>query len=167
MKPLISVCIPTYNAADYIEETLKTITAQTWTNLEIIVGDNASTDRTKDIVEAYSERFDNRISYYQNTTNLGYAGNCNKLIEHATGDFICIFHSDDIYDHTLIEKQVRILSSNPMTAAVFCFQQRVNNELGKIDDHKYQFEKNDKSILTVNLQDYLHGFIFNNENFLV
>lgn len=167
MNPLISVCIPTYNAADYIEETLKSITSQTWANLEIIVGDNASNDCTQEIVESYRDNCDTRIRYYKNVTNLGYAGNCNKLIESANGDYICIFHSDDIYDEALIEKQVEILTSNLNSAAVFCFQQRVNSKLDKLDEHKYKFEKQTESILSVNLQDYLHGHIFDNENFLV
>ncbi|MEI8672067.1 glycosyltransferase family 2 protein [Vibrio sp. SA48] len=119
MKPLVTICIPTYNAASYIKETLSSIRKQTYSNIEIIIGDNASNDNTEQIVRAYIDAHKLGISYYKNDENLGYSGNCNKLINMANGEFVAIYHSDDVYNPNIVKEQVELLVGNEDLAGCF------------------------------------------------
>ena len=67
-KPLVSVCIPTYNKARYLRKFLESIINQTYRNLENIISDNASTDNTGEMVKSFS---DDRVKYCRNPTNIG------------------------------------------------------------------------------------------------
>ena len=128
MNPLVSICIPAYNASKYIRDTLISISNQSWKNLEVIVGDNASTDNTLDIVKEYCRTSDDRVRFYKNTTNLGYSGNCNKLIKEANGEYIAIFHADDIYEPEIVKTQVGVLNKNPQAAGCFTGFQFIDHE---------------------------------------
>jgi len=119
MLPLVSICIPTYNADKYIERTLNSIIKQTYGNIEIIVGDNASNDDTECLVNDFIKSGNSNISYYKNVDNLGYSGNCNKLISLAKGDFVAIYHSDDEYEQDIVKTQVELLLSDKLLAGCF------------------------------------------------
>ena len=69
-KPFVSIGLPVYNGGDYLEEALESIAAQTYRNYEVVISDNASTDRTADICESYAAR-DPRIRYVRNPVNIG------------------------------------------------------------------------------------------------
>jgi glycosyltransferase involved in cell wall biosynthesis len=114
--PLVCVCVPTYNAASTVGETLKSILEQTYTNLVVHVSDNASTDETLKVVEAIA---DERISIHIQNENIGGEGNFTKCIQMATGKYTVIFHADDIYEPTMLAKQVDFLEKNPDVGAVF------------------------------------------------
>lgn len=89
----ISICIPTYNRADLLTLTLKSIDKQTEKPYEVIVVDNASTDATREVVK---QKHKCQIIYIRNKKNIGMVGNYNKCIELASGDYISILHSDDL-----------------------------------------------------------------------
>lgn len=127
MTPLVSICIPTYNAAKYINETLTSIAKQTYANIEVIIGDNASDDNTEELVNEFIEAHSLCISYYKNTENLGYSGNCNKLIGLANGEFVAIYHSDDIYEPTIVQKQVELLMNDNDLAGCFTLFSKINS----------------------------------------
>lgn len=116
---MISVCIPTYNAAAYIGETLESLTRQTYTDFEVIISDNASTDGTKDVVESFFRRFP-RIRYYRNESNIGYTANVAKAVQYASFDYVAIFHSDDIYLPDILKREINFLETFPDVAGVFC-----------------------------------------------
>ncbi len=90
--PLVSVVIPTWNAAAYLPETLETIFNQTWPQIQIVVVDDGSTDSTNNVLGQYQGRI--------KTINLENSGGPsrprNKGIEHSDGEFIAIFDSDDL-----------------------------------------------------------------------
>jgi len=125
-EKLISVCIPVYNGEKYIEETLNSISDQTYKNIEIIISDNASTDNTGTIVMKYLDK-DTRIQYSRNEVNLGYSGNLNKLIDLAQSEYIAIFHADDIYQPTIIEEQVIFLDNNPSLGGCFTLGKSIDS----------------------------------------
>lgn len=114
--PLVCICIPTYNAAETIRETLKSILAQTYTNLVIHVSDNASTDETLKHVESIA---DARVTIHSHVENVGGEGNFNRCIQLAEGKYTAIFHADDIYEPDMVAKQVAFLEANPDAGAVF------------------------------------------------
>lgn len=125
----VSICIPTYNSEKYITETLNSIAAQTHGDLEVIISDNASTDKTIEIATNYCDKYGWKL--YQNTNNIGAGNNFNRLIELATGEYIAIYHADDIYDSTIIEESVKMLQKHPEIGFVGT-EANIINEEGKI-----------------------------------
>jgi len=113
--PLVSVCIPTYNAEKTVANTLRSIIDQTYENLEILVVDNASSDNTLSVVNEFK---DPRIKIYKNEVNLGGEGNFTRCIELARGEYTAIFHSDDIYTPDMVQKQVESFRTNKNICAV-------------------------------------------------
>lgn len=98
-KPLLSICIPTYNRAHYLVEHLDYIVRQfaddkIYQQVEIIISDNASPDNTRDIVAGFQEKYKN-IRYYRNDANLGFDRNVANVIYQAEGDFIWTLSDDD------------------------------------------------------------------------
>ncbi len=114
--PLVSICIPTYNAAATIRETLKSILAQTYPNLVVHVSDNASTDGTLSAIESLA---DLRVYIHPNAENIGGEGNFNRCVQLAEGKYTAIFHADDVYEPDMVAKQVAYLEANPKVGAVF------------------------------------------------
>ena len=85
-SPLVSVCIPAYNNADTILETIQSVLTQTYQNLESIVVDDRSTDDTYQVVKTFAKQAgDDRLHLYQNEKNLGMAGNWNHCMELCKG----------------------------------------------------------------------------------
>ncbi len=115
-EPLVSVCVPTYNKARYLRKSLDSIINQTYGNLEIIVSDNPSTDNTEEMVKSFT---DERMKYYRNPTNIGCYNNYNRCLKVATGEFVAFYHSDDIYELSIVEKEVESLQNHTDVAAVF------------------------------------------------
>lgn len=105
MLPLISVIVPVYNVEDYLDACVRSITAQTYTRLEIILVDDGSTDSSGDICDSFAAS-DRRISVIH-TANGGQSEARNKGIDMAKGDYICFVDSDDtispLYVATLYE----------------------------------------------------------------
>lgn len=99
--PLVTIAIPTYNRADsYLEDALRNAIGQTYQNIEILVSDNHSTDKTPEIIESFS---DPRIRYYRQEKNLGQRPNMNFLVEKARGDYFLMYHDDDQIEKDFIE----------------------------------------------------------------
>lgn len=95
-ESLISVAICTYNGERFLQEQIESILAQTYKNLEVIVVDDCSTDKTVDIIKTYSEK-DSRIKLFRNEVNFGFNKNFEKAIDLTSGDYIAISDQDDIW----------------------------------------------------------------------
>lgn len=107
---LVSVVLPAYNAELYIKESIDSILAQTFTNFELIVLNDGSTDKTEDIILSYQ---DNRIVYVKNEQNLGLIRTLNKGIALAKGKYIARMDADDISFPNRFAKQVGFLEEHP------------------------------------------------------
>ncbi len=114
MKPLVSICIPNYNYGDFLEEAINSALSQTYKNIEVLVVDNCSTDRSWSILKT----FGGKIKAYRNKRNLGHVENMNKCIELSRGKYIVILNSDDMLDSKSVEKQVKVMESNPTVGFV-------------------------------------------------
>lgn len=90
----ISFCIPTYNRAAFIEETIESIIQQATDGVEIVISDNASDDNTEEIVQGYRQKFP-RLTYYRWPENMGADRNYLKVVELAKGDYCWFMGSDD------------------------------------------------------------------------
>lgn len=109
MKPLVSILIPSYNAGQWIAETLECCLAQTWPNNEIIVVDDGSKDDSLKIAKTFESRGVKVIAQ----PNAGSAAARNTALRHATGDYIQYLDADDLIDLRKIEVQVAALEANP------------------------------------------------------
>ena len=99
----VSVIIPVYNSEAYLKECIDSVINQTYTNLEIIIINDASTDNSLDIIKQYK---DNRIKLINLEKNIGVSKARNKGIDTATGDYICFIDSDDYWYDFKIKKQI-------------------------------------------------------------
>jgi glycosyltransferase involved in cell wall biosynthesis len=115
-SPKVSILIPTYNYSHHIDEAIQSALHQTYTNFEIVIVDDSSTDNTDEVVEKYLS--DNRIRYYKNPVNLGLVQNFNKCLGYAKGEYIKFLLADDKFEPTLLEKFVPILDQYPNVSLV-------------------------------------------------
>lgn len=110
MKPLVSVCIPAYNNAEYIKDTVMSVLEQTYRNIELIVVDDHSTDNTIEVLESIE---DDRLKIYKNEKNLGMVGNWNRCLELATGEYVKLICADDMIAKNAIEKEALAMRKHP------------------------------------------------------
>lgn len=103
MKELVSVCIPVYNGARYLEECLDSVLSQSYENLEVLVVDDGSTDGGEEVILRYQSQ-DNRIRLIRNQENLGLVKNWQKCIKQARGEWIKFIFQDDVLAPGCIEK---------------------------------------------------------------
>lgn len=106
-KPAFSICLLTHNSAAYIQDSMKSVMAQTWTDWECLVCDDASEDDTVKILQGLSA--DPRITVIQHPRNLGQAENWASAIRAASGKWIATLHADDAWDPDFLGKMSAVL----------------------------------------------------------
>lgn len=109
-SPLVSVIMPAYNAEKYIRRAIECILNQTHKNIELLIADDASKDKTRSIIESYN---DDRIHKFHNISNIGYLKTCNMLLIKARGKFITFQDADDFSDNKRIEAQLQEFEIDP------------------------------------------------------
>ena len=147
--PLVSVVIPTYNAADFIFDTISSVLNQSYTDLEVIVVDDCSTDDTASIVRkiCYEE---SRLTLVELEKNMGGpAGPRNVGVANARGKWVCFIDADDLWHSTKISRQLSVLNS--LGASFCCTDIAVFTDKGDFVDsgrvperdnyHKYTFRQ--------------------------
>lgn len=105
---LVSICIPTFNGGKFIRETLESIKAQTYKNIEVIVTDDCSKDDTLDICREYDF-----VKIFPNEERQGLVANWNVAVSRSSGEYIKLIGQDDVLAPRSIEKQVKALEANP------------------------------------------------------
>lgn len=110
MNELVSIIMPSYNTADYISESIKSVQVQTYTNWELIIVDDCSTDNTDEVVAAFLG--DQRIRYLKNERNSGAAVSRNRALREAKGRWIAFLDSDDLWVPEKLEKQIEFMEKN-------------------------------------------------------
>ena len=128
--PQTTVLIPTYNCSKYIVPAVKSVLAQKYTDYELLILDDGSTDNTEEIVSKIS---DSRVVYLKNSSNKGIVYTLNKGIDLAKGEYIARMDADDIVLGNRLQVQTDFLSKNPDYGIVGGWYQ-VTNENGKIID---------------------------------
>lgn len=98
MRPIFSVCIPAYNRAALLPALLDSIVSQAGVHYEIVICEDASPEREqiRQVAEQYSIAYPGRVSYHENSENLGYDGNLRRLIELARGEYVLFMGNDDL-----------------------------------------------------------------------
>ena len=116
--PRVSIGVPVFNGARYLEDCLESLVNQTYQDLEILISDNASTDSTPAICRAYQER-DPRIRYHRQPTNIGAAANYNFLVQSSSGELFKWAAHDDVCAPDLVERCVDALDASPTAVLAF------------------------------------------------
>jgi glycosyltransferase involved in cell wall biosynthesis len=135
-KPLVSICIPSYNASEFIEETLKSCLNQSYRNIEIIITDDCSDDNTIEKILSFE---DSRIKLIRNEQNLGVQRNWNKALMISSGKYCKVMGADDIIYPDCIEEQVKVLENpnNSDVVLVTSYKDVINQNGKKIISRKF------------------------------
>lgn len=126
----VSVCMATYNGAEFVKDQLSSILEQIPEDAEVLVGDDGSSDETLRIIEGFH---DARIRIIKNTTNLGYIGNFENLIGAATGDYIFLSDQDDLWPAGRVDKMISAMQLSNSLVVVGAMESFVDN----VDARKY------------------------------
>lgn len=145
----VSVIIPTYNRANVICDTIKSVLEQTYDHFEIIVIDDASSDNTSDVIASFNDK---RIKYYRNENNMGPAGARNVGIKYAQFEFVAFIDSDVIWNKEKLEKQIQILSDKEYAVCYCRIKRQTSN---KIKSWIIPSEKKNSSELSGNIYQLL------------
>jgi glycosyltransferase involved in cell wall biosynthesis len=121
--PRVSIGVPVFNGERFLAETLDSLLSQTFSDFEIVISDNASTDRTQDICRAYAAR-DPRVRYYRSDTNRGAAWNHNRVFDLARGEYFKWNSADDLCAPEFLVRCVAALDQDP--AAVMAISEALD-----------------------------------------
>ena len=117
-QPRVSIGLPIYNAEQFLEETLRSLLSQTVPDFELIITDNASTDNTQNICQAYAAR-DDRIRYYRNEQNIGCDPNFNRVFSLSRGKYFKWAAFDDVCAPNFLEVCLEVLDNEPQV--ILCY----------------------------------------------
>ncbi len=128
-SPLVSVITITYNSAKYLDETIKSVIGQDYSQVEYIIIDGGSTDDTLGIIR----RYEGKIHKWISEPDKGISDAMNKGIKMASGDIIGIIHSDDFYaDSTVVGRVADVFSQSPHIQALYGIQDFIDPVTGKV-----------------------------------
>ena len=122
--PLVSVVVPAYDVEDYVGECFESILAQTYPRVEVIALDDASTDRTADVLA----RYEKRVRVVRQPENRGIYATANHGIRLAEGDLVAFYHADDVYEPEIVEREVAAFREHPEVGAVFALDTFIDAE---------------------------------------
>lgn len=106
---LVSIIMPSWNTEKFIAETIQSVLDQTYTNWELLIVDDCSSDRTDEVVASFK---DDRIKYFHNERNSGAALTRNKAMWEARGEWIAFLDSDDLWMPEKLEHQLKFMNEN-------------------------------------------------------
>lgn len=133
----VSIIINCHNSEQYLQQTLKSVLNQTFKNFEVITWDNASIDKTKNIILSFK---DQRINYYynENKTSIGEARRL--AVTKARGDYICFLDSDDVFESDKIKKQLLFMQANNYILSYGSYK-----VIDEFDNIKYSYRTKNQS----------------------
>ncbi|MDW2402513.1 glycosyltransferase [Vibrio sp. 1262-1] len=132
----ISVLLPVYNVGGFVEETIESVLEQSYSNFELIVIDDASSDNTALVVSALCQQ-DSRIKLIINKKNLGISKTLNIGLEESVGQYIARIDGDDLMEKSRLEKQLDFLESNSDYGLVGCWIENIDENGNLIGSSKY------------------------------
>ena len=121
--PRVSIGLPVYNGDDHLAEAIESVLSQTYQDFELIVCDNASTDRTEEICRKYAAQ-DPRIRYHRNPENIGATGNFRRTFELASAEFFNWLSHDDLLGPKYLESCLALFDRSP-SSVVLCFSPQI------------------------------------------
>lgn len=140
MMNLVSICIPTYNGDKFISEALESAINQTYGNLEIIISDDSSKDKTLDIVESYKQKTYIPIKIFKHIPN-GIGANWNNCVKKAKGEYIKFLFQDDVLLPTCIEEMVDVIENDHRIGLVASKRELIIEDSHLTEDTEKWIEK--------------------------
>lgn len=133
--PKVSICLPVYNGALFLEDAIESVLCQSFEDFELIIVDDHSSDRSREIVDDYA-RQDKRIIKAFNENNLGLFANYNRCLSQAQGEFIKPFAQDDLLHPSIVKKSLAVLNTEPSVSLVSCHRRSIDSagQLLRADD---------------------------------
>jgi glycosyltransferase involved in cell wall biosynthesis len=116
--PLLSIGLPVFNGDNFLEDALDSILKQDFRDFELIISDNASTDRTESICRAYADK-DGRVRYFRNHENFGAADNFNRVFQLSSGEFFKWIADDDLHEPEFLSQCLEVLMREPSVVLAF------------------------------------------------
>ena len=135
--PKIVIGLPVYNGENYLREAIESILAQSYTDFRLLIGDNASTDRTSEIAQSYAKQ-DSRVIYYRHDRNLGVAGNSNFLFNQSDSPYFRWHAHDDTIAPRYLEQCLELMESNPHLSIVHCRSLTIDEHGDVIGNYDYE-----------------------------
>ncbi len=130
-KPTVTIGMPVFNGEQYIADAISSILNQTYQELELIIQDNASTDKTQEICQRFAAR-DNRVQYRKNGVNVGAMRNFNSLVDSASGKYFKWAAHDDKCGSQYLERCVAVLDSDPSVVLCHSRTARIDSDGKKL-----------------------------------
>lgn len=134
--PRLSIGLPVYNGEDYLAQSLDAVLGQTYTDYELILSSNASTDGTDDICREYAAR-DPRITFYRQERNIGAAPHHDFVFQKSHGELFKWASGDDLWARDLVERCVRLLDENPAAILAHTYTAAIDGEDNVIQALEY------------------------------
>ena len=128
--PKVSIGLPVYNGEKYLRLAVEAILQQDYTDFELIISDNASTDATQEICQELAAK-DNRIRYSRNVTNIGASPNMKRVVELSRGEFFALAAHDDLYLPGFLRRCVDVLGEAPANVVLVSPRAEVIDEEGR------------------------------------
>jgi glycosyltransferase involved in cell wall biosynthesis len=139
---VLTIGLPVYNGERYLRQSLDALLGQTWTDFELVISDNASTDATADICTTYAAG-DGRIRYLRQPVNVGAGPNHNLLVPLARGRYFKWASHDDVYAPTLLEKCIALLEADPDIVLAHSWDAVVDDAGAVIRSAPYELDTDD------------------------
>lgn len=138
-SPLVTVAIPVFNGESFLAQAIESVLEQTYTNVELVICDNASTDGTQDICERFRQ-LDDRIRYHRNAENIGAARNFNLAFSLAKGSYFKWLAADEFIEPTFVEVTLGLLAEDH-DAVLACTNYIGHYEYdGSVHDRDFELE---------------------------
>jgi len=152
-EPKISICLPVYNGARYLANAIESALEQSFSDFELLIGDDLSTDETAEIITDYAKQ-DKRIVSWRNPQQLGLFGNYNACLDRVQGEFIKLFAHDDLFEPNIVATMHSVLEKYPDVTLVSS-SKRLIDENGKEIKQVKQFSSDclipGKEVIIANL----------------
>jgi glycosyltransferase involved in cell wall biosynthesis len=132
--PRVSIGVAVYDGERFLPQTLDSLLAQTYTDFELVICDNCSTDRTEQICRSYAER-DARIRYYRNASNIGAPRNFNRAFELSRGEYFKWAGADDLCAPEMVERCVAVLDQRPEVVLTYPKTRLIDENGAAVNDY--------------------------------
>jgi len=132
----VTVAIPTYNRAGFLGEAIKSVLSQTCSDFDLVIIDNASTDKTKEVVKSFTDK---RISYHKNNENVGIISNWNKSLAFAKGKYFMILGDDDVIYPDFLKESIKVHEQHQSVGFTFARCNKVDKNGKFIHEWGYDF----------------------------
>ena len=156
--PKISVIMSVFNGEKYLRESIESILNQTYSDFEFIIINDASTDKTKEILEKYGQQ-DQRIKIINNLTNIGLTKSLNKALRIAQGEYIARQDADDFSSAERFEKQIEFLEKNPEIKLLGTFGYSIDGAGKILREEKFPISPEEIKKTFIKRNQFIHGSI--------